>query len=87
MMKAMFGESFWDNVVIGVSFWKHDTASVSQRNHMHKDEGWLMSELKAQFKDKFKVEKDLPFVFIDSFSQQPWNSKDENQQYAFKVSK
>jgi hypothetical protein len=83
MMKAMFGETFWDNVVIGVSFWKHDAYNVKQRNHMNKTESWLESELQEQFKEKFKVEKDLPFVFIDSFSQQPYNMGDQDQQVAF----
>ena len=62
MIKAMFGESFWDNVVIGVSFWKHDTGSREERNYQNKSEDWLMSQLQAQFEDKFKIMKDFKAV-------------------------
>ena len=81
----MFGEGFWEHVVIGVSFWQHDTDSANRRNHHNKDEDWLKSELQSQFEDKFKIDFDLPFVFIDSFSQQPYNKNDRNQQVAFQV--
>ncbi len=38
-----------------------------------------------QFKEKFDTEHDLDFVFIDSWSQQPYNMNDQDQQEAFEV--
>ena len=33
-MAAMFGESFWDFTIIGVSHWAFDANSIAERNNI-----------------------------------------------------
>ena len=82
----MFGDAFWDFTIIGVSHWAFDSNSIAERNHTGKNEEWFLAEWNKQFKDKFHMEKDLSGVFIDSWSQQPWNIEDPGQQDVFQVS-
>ena len=84
-MAAMFGESFWDYTIIGVSHWAFDSNAIAARNHTGKNEEWFLSEWNNQFKEKFHLAKELSGVFIDSWSQQPWNIEDPSQQDAFQV--
>ena len=85
-MTAMFGDAFWDFTIIGVSHWAFDSNSIAERNHTGKNEEWFLAQWNKQFKDKFHMEKDLSGVFIDSWSQQPWNIEDPGQQDIFQVS-
>ena len=85
-MTAMFGDAFWDFTIIGVSHWAFDSNSIAERNHTGKNEEWFLAQWNKQFKDKFHMEKDLSGVFIDSWSQQPWNIEDPGQQDIFHVS-
>ena len=82
-MEALFGIGFWDHVILGVSHWKFDQGSVIERNHTGKTESWWIKEYNKQLQARFVLEKDLDVVFIDSWSQQPWNLDDELQQIAF----
>jgi len=82
-MTAMFGDAFWDFTIIGVSHWAFDSNSIAERNHTGKNEEWFLAQWNKQFKDKFHMEKDLSGVFIDSWSQQPWNIEDPGQQDIF----
>ena len=82
----MFGDAFWDFTIIGVSHWAFDSNSIAERNHTGKNEEWFLAQWNKQFKDKFHMEKDLSGVFIDSWSQQPWNIEDPGQQDIFQVS-
>ena len=84
-MSAMFGETFWDFTIIGVSHWQYDANSVAKRNYTGKTEEWFLGQWNEQLKKKFHLEKDLQGVFIDSWSQQPWNLQDPDQQVAFQV--
>ena len=40
--------------------------------------------MNSQLKEKFHLENERQCLFIDSYSQQPWNKEDESQQIAFK---
>ena len=82
-MEALFGKGFWDHVTLGVSFWAFDQNSMNQRNHSGKTESWWTEEKNKQLQARFGLEKDLEAVFIDSWSQQPWNLEDQLQQVAF----
>ena len=82
-MQALFGEEFWSSTIIGVSHWAYDAKSVAQRNYTGKTEEKFMEEWNSLLREKFHIEVDLQGVFIDSWSQQPWNVPDENQQAAF----
>ena len=80
----MFGRPFWKYVVIGVSFWPYTRNDINQRNQTGKSESWYCEEMNSQLREKFHLENDRQCVFIDSYSQQPWNLEDESQQIAFK---
>ena len=81
-------------LAIGVSFWPYHKHAIIQRSRERvekgktivKDEVWFKEAWTAEFKDKFELTRDLEFVFIDSFSQAPWNMEDALQQQAFAVS-
>lgn len=82
-MQALFGEDFWRFTVIGVSHWAYDAQSVAQRNYTGDTEDKFMEEWNLLLREKFHIEVELEGVFIDSWSQQPWNLGDQNQQVAF----
>merc|ERR1712212_7409 len=82
-MQALFGEEFWLHTVIGVSHWAFDEKSVAQRNFTGKTEDKLMAEWNELLRSKFHITEELEGVFIDSYSQQPWNLPDPLQQEAF----
>ena len=82
-MEALFGNGFWDHVTLGVSHWAFDQQSVNQRNFSGKTESWWTEEKNKQLQERFHVTKNLTAVFIDSWSQKPWNLEDELQQVAF----
>ena len=83
-MQALFGELFWRHTIIGVSHWAYDAQSVAERNHLGETEEKFIARWNEQLKEKFHMEGyDLQGVFIDSWSQQPWNLEDPQQQEAF----
>merc|ERR1712141_223632 len=82
-MQALFGEEFWQYTVLGVSHWPFDANSVAERNFTGKTEKFFMEKWKILLQDKFHIDLNLTGVFIDSWSQQPWNLADQDQQIAF----
>ena len=83
-MQALFGEALWENTIIGVSHWAFDASSVNERNFTGKTEEAFMAEWNELLRTKFHIETVLTGVFIDSWSQQPWNLGDPLQQDAFR---
>merc|ERR1712012_9241 len=83
-MEALFGQRLWDNTLIGVSFWAYDANSIAKRKYSGQTEEVFMSQWNEKLKEKFHINKTLNGVFIDSWSQQPWNKEDTTQQEAFK---
>ena len=83
-MEALFGQRFWDNTIIGVSFWAYDANSIAKRKYSGQTEEVFMNQWNEKLKEKFHINKTLDGVFIDSWSQQPWNKNDTTQQDAFK---
>merc|ERR1719264_631119 len=82
-MTIMFGQDWWDHVVIGVSFWPYDEASIRRRNQgkTRKDEAWFKGQINTQLCEKLHVCKNFTFVFADSWSQTPdYNTNDQLQQ-------
>ena len=81
-------------LAIGVSFWTYHQHAIIERNREReekgktivKDEAWFKEAWTTEFKEKFELTRDLKFVFIDSWSQQPYNMDDAVQQNAFAVS-
>merc|ERR1712096_63859 len=75
-MEAMFGDRFWNWVILGVSFWKYDESSIMARNHSGKTEEWWAKQMNDQLEEEFHIGKELDAVFIDSWAKQDWNLDD-----------
>merc|ERR1711892_426987 len=89
-MSSIFGQQWWDFMVIGVSFWKFDQESIDGRAEeceyypdSCKDEAWFMREINKELQEKFHIEKDFTFAFIDSYSQAWPDDEDPVQQGHF----
>merc|ERR1719495_925340 len=82
-MQALFSERFWDNAIIGVSFWPYDSANVAKRKHQGKTEDKFIQQWNEQLQDKFHINQTLQGVFIDAMSQSSWAKDDQAQQVAF----
>ena len=82
-MQALFGEDFWNYTIIGVSHWSYKADDVMERNLTGKSEAKFMEEWNAVLHEKFHINITLDGVFIDAWSQQPWNTDDDDQQVAF----
>ena len=39
-MEALFGRGFWNNTLMGVTFWAYDSKSVHDREDTGKNETW-----------------------------------------------
>merc|ERR1712215_424750 len=90
-MTLMFGQDWWDYVVVGVSFWAYDQGHIDGRycdpNYPDlpcKDEAWFQQEINSQLQEKFGLAKNFSFVFTDSWSQTAgppgYNNEDPLQQ-------
>ena len=89
-MSSIFGETWWDFMMIGVSKWPYDQHSIDKRqadcdfygdpSENCKNEAWFIRELQGQLLEKFGLERQFNFAFIDSFSQSGPNIQDEIQQ-------
>ena len=89
-MSAIFGETWWDFMMVGVSKWPYDQASIDKRqadcdyygdpSEYCKNEAWFIRELTTQLTEKFDITKDFTFAFMDSFSQSGPNMNDNTQQ-------
>ena len=82
-MEALFGEGFWDHLILGVSRWAYDHNSIMNRNHTGKTETWWTEDMNQQLREKFHINRTLEAVFIDSYAKQEWNLDDALQQEAF----
>jgi len=61
----IFGKKWWDHVVIAVSFWGFDKASIKKRKQ--RDEAWFRSQINSKICDKLhECNKNFTFVFADS---------------------
>jgi len=90
-MTIIFGQNWWDYVVIGVSFWAYDQDSIDDRKcyedqppeRCH-DEAWFCSEMNDQLREKLNTDRDFKCVFTDSWSQvaglPDFNTDDQLQQ-------
>merc|ERR1711962_1827428 len=82
-MEALFGRMFWNNVIIGVSFWPYDEASVARRKHQGITEEKFIKQCNAQLEEQFHINPTVNGVFIDAMSQASWNKNDAAQQEAY----
>ena len=74
-MTLMFGQNWWDFVVIGVSFWAYDQDSIDDRvcspdyPDFCKDEEHFAANINSMMQKYFGLDKNFTFVFTDSWSQ------------------
>jgi hypothetical protein len=74
-MTLMFGQTWWDYVVIGVSFWAYDQDSIDGRvcspdypDFCH-DEAHFAANIDAMMQKYFGLNRTFTYVFTDSWSQ------------------
>ena len=86
-MTSIFGNEWWDFMVVGVSKWSYDQDDIDQRNEdctyypdRCQDEAWFIREFNSKFQEKFGLTKNFTFAFVDSWSQTINNIDDEVQQ-------
>ena len=67
-MEVMFGEMWWNYLVIGVSFWSYSQQAIDGRacdpafpEFCH-DEHWYSREMTKQVKDIFGIERNFTFA-------------------------
>ena len=74
-MTLMFGQNWWDFVVIGVSFWAYDQDSIDDRvcspdyPDFCKDEEHFAANINSMMQKYFGLDQNFTFVFTDSWSQ------------------
>ena len=80
-MEALFGRMFWNNIIIGVSFWPFDEASVKERGA--DAERNFIQRCNKLLAERFHINPSVGGVFIDAMSQASSNKNDAAQQEAF----
>ena len=86
----MFGDAFWDNVVIEVTFWKFDEGNVRIRVNdiPSKTESNKTEDLNDILKSRLGVIKSLPTFFIDShYDQENSEEVEKFKEYTDKLLK
>ena len=81
LIQKMFGNGFWNNVILEATHWNYHNKSVRLRQETNPkitEDGWT-SELNALFRDTFRVNVDIPSVFIDTYYDK--NDVQENRQF------
>jgi len=86
-MSVIFGQRWWDFMVVGVTKWSYSIEACWERaRDCHdypddcKDEAWFERELSTQIQERFDVNRNFSYVFVDSWSQTTGNQHDEQQQ-------
>ena len=86
-MSSIFGRDFWNFLAIGVTKWKMDQDSITDRNNtcqwypdQCRNEAWLIQEISSQLQEKFQQNRSFTFAFMDSYSQSRPDIDDPVQQ-------
>ena len=67
VFKNMFGEEFWNHVIVEITRWGHDQKSIEDRDEQNKSETKQAQDWNKIFmSEPFNSPHELPFVFIDS---------------------
>ena len=94
-MSAIFGQSWWDYMMIGVTKWPYDQDSIDDRQQdcddfgedsdFCKNEANFIKQWTRQLNEKFELDQNYTFAFMDSYSQSGnSNIQDEIQQIHWK---
>jgi energy-coupling factor transporter ATP-binding protein EcfA2 len=94
-MSSLFGDAWWDFMIIGVSKWPYSQYDIDKRqddcdhygdpSENCKNEAWFMREINSQLQQKFHLTRNFTYAFIDSFSQSGPNLMDAVQQEHYQV--
>jgi len=97
-MTVMFGQDWWNYLVIAVSFWPFDQNSIDDRNEKCdpdnpyypgscKDEAWFCEQMNYQLKNKTSSPSNMNFtcVFTDSWSQTYPHNESLTEQEHWKI--
>merc|ERR1719312_1898664 len=97
-MTVMFGQDWWNYLVIGVSFWPFDQNSIDDRLEKCspdwpyypdscKDEAWFCEQMNYQLKNKTSSPSNMNFtcVFTDSWSQTYPHNESLTEQEFWKI--
>ena len=66
-------------MLLGVSHWAYDAQSVAQRNFTGETEENFLQIWNERLESKLHLGRKLEGVFIDAWSQQPWNINDQSK--------
>jgi len=81
LFQKIFGDTFWNNVILEASFWNYHEHSIQQRMMSNPPitEQYWSKQFNEIFSAEFGVAQRLPTVFIDSF----YDVSDPSQNNAF----
>ena len=89
-VSAIFGDTWWDFMMVGVTKWKLSQAAIDEResncDFYGEESDFCINENKfirtwnTEINEKFDLERNFTFAFTDSFSQSGPNVMDEVQQ-------
>ena len=89
-MSSIFGRTWWEFMMIGVTKWPYDQFHIDQRqaecdhygdpSDKCKNEAWFIREMSKQFDEKFGQNRSFTFAFMDAFSQTWPGNEDSVQQ-------
>ena len=89
-VSSIFGDTWWDFMMVGVTKWKYSQAAIDERedncDFYGEDNDFCINEEKfkrtwtQQLNEKFHLNKTFLFTFMDSFSQSGPNVMDDVQQ-------
>ena len=87
---TLFGNQWWDHLLVAVSFWEFDQFSIDKRERRCPgrrcvNETWFINEIQDQLATKFHLNKTFEFAFLHSYSQSSDNIDDPIRQKYWKI--
>ena len=69
LFEKMFGKMFWDNAILEATHWNHgdEAERVRQSSRPSITKEYWAGEFNKKLRQEFKLERDLPSVFIDTY--------------------
>jgi len=69
LMQKMFGQDFWENVILEATHWNYHEKSIQMRRSSNPPilEAWWTSEFNKLFAREYGIKFKLPSVFIDTY--------------------
>ena len=67
LMGKIFGNEFWNNVVLEATHWRYDIPGIGRREEADMNEIRWTGEFNSLFNKEYGVQHHVPSVFIDTF--------------------